>query len=200
MGTDCAPLLADLFLYSCGAEFVRGLLHGKRRSLVVTFGSAFRCIDDVLSINNYQFRPRVDLIYPSGLEIKDTTESVASASCLDVLLRLDTGGGMAARLCGRRGGFSFSIVGFPCLCGGIPASPACGVCVWRLVRCARACSTCSQFLVRGGMLTDGLVSRGFRLSRLRAAFRGFCGRCSDLICSYNLSLGHMLPDMFHTNR
>jgi hypothetical protein len=26
------------------------------------------------------------------------------------------------------------------------------------------------------------------------------GRYNDLICSYNLSLGHMLSDMFHTNR
>jgi hypothetical protein len=32
------------------------------------------------------------------------------------------------------------------------------------------------------------------------AFRKFYGRYNDLICPYNLSLGHMLSDMFYTNR
>jgi hypothetical protein len=44
------------------------------------------------------------------------------------------------------------------------------------------------------------MSQGFQLSRLQAAFRKFYGRYNDLICPYNLSLGHMLSDMFHTNR
>jgi hypothetical protein len=53
---------------------------------------------------------------------------------------------------------------------------------------------------RGNLLTDKLMSQGFHLSRLQAAFRKFYGRYNDLICPYNLSLGHMLSDMFHTNR
>jgi hypothetical protein len=57
-----------------------------------------------------------------------------------------------------------------------------------------------QFLVRGNLLTDKLMSQGFQLSRLQAAFRKFYGRYNDLICPYNLSLGNMLSDMFHTNR
>ena len=52
MGRNCAPLLADLFLYSYEAEFIRKLLHEKKKSLAVAFNSTFRCIDDVLSINN----------------------------------------------------------------------------------------------------------------------------------------------------
>jgi hypothetical protein len=50
MGADCAPLLADLFLYSYEAEFVRGHLREKRGCLVMAFGWTFRYIDDVLSI------------------------------------------------------------------------------------------------------------------------------------------------------
>jgi hypothetical protein len=44
------------------------------------------------------------------------------------------------------------------------------------------------------------MSPGFQLSRLQAGFRKFYGRYNDLISSYNLSLGHMLSDMFHINR
>jgi len=31
MGTNCAPLLADLFLYSYEADFIQGLLKKKRK-------------------------------------------------------------------------------------------------------------------------------------------------------------------------
>jgi hypothetical protein len=52
MGTNCAPLLADLFLYSYEAEFIQKLLHEKKKSLAVAFNSIFLYIDDVLSIKN----------------------------------------------------------------------------------------------------------------------------------------------------
>jgi hypothetical protein len=73
MGTNCAPLLADLFLYSYEAEFIQKPLHEKNKPLALAFNSTFRYIDDVLSINNDQFHSYADSIYPSELEIKDTT-------------------------------------------------------------------------------------------------------------------------------
>jgi hypothetical protein len=62
------------------------------------------------------------------------------------------------------------------------------------------CSTCDQFLVRGSLLTKKLMSQGFHMSRLQAAFRKFYSRYNDLIYPYNLSLDHMLSDMFHNIR
>jgi hypothetical protein len=93
MGTNCAPLLADLFLYSDEAEFMQTLLHEKKRSLEVVFNWTFRYIDDVLPINNAHFHSYVDSICPSELEIKDTTRSSTSALYLDkcILLKIDTG-------------------------------------------------------------------------------------------------------------
>jgi hypothetical protein len=81
-----------LFLYSYEAEFIQKLLHGKNKPLAVAFSSKFRYINNVLSINNDQFHSYVDSIYPSELEIKDTTESSTSASYLDILLKTDAGG------------------------------------------------------------------------------------------------------------
>jgi hypothetical protein len=52
-----------------------------------------------------------------------------------------------------------------------------------------------QFLVRGSLLSNKLMSQGFQLSRLEAVFRKFYGSYNDLICPYNLSLGHMLSDV-----
>jgi hypothetical protein len=43
MGTNCAPLLADLFLFSYSADFIQELLKKNE-----SFNFTFRYIDDVL--------------------------------------------------------------------------------------------------------------------------------------------------------
>jgi hypothetical protein len=54
MGTNCAPLLADLFLNSHEQEFAQKLLRDKNMN--VFFNHTNRYIDDVLSINNHNFQ------------------------------------------------------------------------------------------------------------------------------------------------
>jgi hypothetical protein len=157
MGTNYAPLLADLFLYSYEAEFIQNFLHEKKKPLAVAFNSTFRYIDDVLSINNDQFHSYVDYIYPSELEIKDITESSSSASYLDVLLNIDAVGKLTTQLYDKRDDFSFTIVNFPYICSNIPLSSAYGVYISQLIRYTRACSTYDQFLSRSRLLTDELM-------------------------------------------
>ena len=55
MGTNCAPLLTDIFLYSYEAEFIQSLLSTGRKRLASQFNFTYRYIDDVLSINNPDF-------------------------------------------------------------------------------------------------------------------------------------------------
>ena len=98
MGTNCAPLLADLFLHSYEAEFVQKLLRDNNKKLAVSFNHTFRYIDDVLSINNHNFHNYVHLIYPDELEVKDTTESEKPASYLDILLNIDSNGRLTSSL------------------------------------------------------------------------------------------------------
>jgi hypothetical protein len=106
-------LTNEIELYSSEAEFIQKLLHEKNKPLAVVFNSTFRYIDDVLSINNDQFHSYVYSIYPSELEIKDTTESSTSASYLDVLLNIDFGGKLTTQLYEKRDYFDFVIVNFP---------------------------------------------------------------------------------------
>ena len=60
IGTNCAPLLADLFLYSYEVNFIQGLL--KKTKLVRSFNFPFLYIDDVLLLNNSRFADFVDRI------------------------------------------------------------------------------------------------------------------------------------------
>jgi hypothetical protein len=129
MGTNCAPLFADLFLYSYEAEFVQKLLRENNKKTSHTF----RYIDDVLSINNHNFHNYVDLIYPDELNIKDTTESDKSTSYLDILLNIDSNDRLTTSLYDKHDDFDFAIVNFPFLCSNIPLSPAYGVYIFQLI-------------------------------------------------------------------
>jgi hypothetical protein len=67
MGTNCAPLLTDLFLHAYDADTLLGLLKYKDRKLAQTFNSIFRYIDAVLSLNNSRFCDYLHRIYPNEL-------------------------------------------------------------------------------------------------------------------------------------
>ena len=72
MGTNVAPLLADLFLYSYESVFIQQLQRSGATKQYHSFNLTFRYIDDELSINNPKFSEYLNVIYPSELEIKDT--------------------------------------------------------------------------------------------------------------------------------
>jgi hypothetical protein len=55
MGTNCAPLLADLFLYSYESESLQKLVKDKKIHEARAFNFTYRYIDDVLSINYSRF-------------------------------------------------------------------------------------------------------------------------------------------------
>ena len=70
MGTNCSPLLADLFLYSYEAYFIQGFLKKMENKLTRSFNFTFRYIYDVLSLNNPRFGDFDNRIYPIELEIQ----------------------------------------------------------------------------------------------------------------------------------
>ena len=146
MGTNCAPLLADLFLYSYEAEFIQTLIKSGKRHLAKS--------DDVLSINNPKFGNYIDDRYPAELEIKDTTDADHRASYLDLDISYGRDKRLQVKLYDKRDDFTFNIVNFPFLCSNIPQSPAYGVYVSQLIRYARASSAYIDFLVRSRLLTN----------------------------------------------
>ena len=141
MGTNCAPLLADIFLYSYEADFIQSLLSTGKKHLASRFNLTYRYIDDVLSINNLEFENYLDQMYPAELEIKDTRESTTSASYLHLLLSIGRDGQLHTSIYDKRDDFNFHITNFPFMSSNIPSSPAYGVFISQLIRYARACSS-----------------------------------------------------------
>jgi hypothetical protein len=118
-GTNCAPLLADLFLYPYEADFIQGILKKNEKKLARSFNFTFRYIDDVVSLNNSMIGDFVVPIYPIELEIKDTTDR--SAPYLDLYLVIDSEGRLRTKLYDKRDDFNFTIVNFPFIYSNIPA-------------------------------------------------------------------------------
>jgi hypothetical protein len=120
MGTNCAPLLADLFLYSYESEFLQKLVKDKKIHEARAFNFTYKYIDDVLSINNSRFAEFLPLIYPPELEVKETTDTASSASFLDLYLEFDDSGQLSTKIYDKRDDFNLN---FPNMCSNIPASP-----------------------------------------------------------------------------
>ena len=75
IGTNCAPLLADLLLYSYGNEFLDKLIKEDKRKLARKFNLSYRYTDDLISFNNKRFKEFISDIYPT----ESTTESTSVA-------------------------------------------------------------------------------------------------------------------------
>ena len=113
MGTNCAPLLADLFLYSYESEFLDKLVKEGKRKLARKFSLSYRYIDDLIPFNNKRFKEFISDIYPKELTISETTESTSIASYLDILFIQDKSNNITTKLCDKRDTFGFHIVNFP---------------------------------------------------------------------------------------
>ena len=167
MGTNFAPLLADLFLYSYESEFLQKLVKDKKIHEARAFNFTYRYIDDVLSINNSRFAEFLPLIYPPELEeVKEITDTASPASFLDLYLEFDDSGQVSTKIYDKRDDFNFKIIYFPNMCTNIPASPAYGVYISQLIRYARASSNYSDFLNGHLHLRNRLLDQGYEKIRL----------------------------------
>ena len=66
MGTNCAPLVADLFLYCYERDFMDSLNHDNQADVIEAFNSTSRYLDDLLNIDNPYFEGMVNqIIHPN---------------------------------------------------------------------------------------------------------------------------------------
>ncbi|KAK3095551.1 hypothetical protein FSP39_016026 [Pinctada imbricata] len=179
MGTNCAPLLANIFLYLYEAELIYSVVSEGKKFLASDFNFTYRYIDDLLSINNLKFTDYLSSIYPSELEVKETTETNDSASYLDIMLSYDTDGHMNTSLYDKRDDFNISITNVPFLSSNIPSPSACGVFISQLIRYARASTKYRNFILRARRLSDKVLSQGYVCGRLTSSL-SLLRQCEEL--------------------
>ena len=91
MGTNCAPLAADLFLFCYESDFMTSLSDVKQAEMIEAFKSASRYLDDLLYISNPYFEGIVNRIYPPELQLNKANTSDTEALFLDLHLSVSNG-------------------------------------------------------------------------------------------------------------
>ena len=86
MGTNCAPLVADLFLFCYERDFMKSLSRENQADIIEAFNSTSRYLDDLLNIDNIYFDQMVDRIYPTELQLNRANSSDTVAPFLDLIL------------------------------------------------------------------------------------------------------------------
>ena len=69
MVTNCAPLVADLFLFCYERDFKMSFPEDKQSEVIEAFSSTSRYLDDLLNIDNNYFDGLISQIYPSELQL-----------------------------------------------------------------------------------------------------------------------------------
>ena len=93
MGTKCAPLVADLFLFCYERDFMMSLSDDKQADVIDAFNTTSRYLDDILNINNIYFDNMVSQIYPSELILNKANASDTEAAFLDLHLSISNSRG-----------------------------------------------------------------------------------------------------------
>ena len=88
MGTNCAPLVADLFLFNYERDFMMSHSDDKQADVIDAFNTTSRYLEDILNINNIYFDIMVSQIYPSELQLNKANTSDKEAAFLDFHLSI----------------------------------------------------------------------------------------------------------------
>ena len=83
MGTNCAPLVADLFLFCYERDFMKSLLRKNQADIIEAFISTSRYLGILLNIGNFYFEHMVNRIYPAELQLNKVNSADTEAPCLD---------------------------------------------------------------------------------------------------------------------
>ena len=111
MGTNCAPLVADLFLFCYERDFMLSLSDANQSEVIEAFNSTSQYLDDLLNVDNNFFDSMVNHIYPSELQLNKANVSGTEASFLDLHLPISNGF-VKTKIFAKRDDFDFDIVNF----------------------------------------------------------------------------------------
>ena len=91
MGTNCAPLVADLFLFCYERDFMKNLSSDSQADVIMASNLTSRYLDDLLNIDNPYFEGMVNQIYPPELQLNKANTSDTEAPFLDLHLSISNG-------------------------------------------------------------------------------------------------------------
>ena len=87
VGTNCAPLIVDLFLNCYERDFMSDLHKSKHVDLINMFNDTSRYLDDISTIDNPEFEKHIPDIYPAELKLNKANTSDKETFFLDLNIK-----------------------------------------------------------------------------------------------------------------
>jgi hypothetical protein len=192
MGTDCAPFLANLYLYALENNYLQILMktniHTARK-----LSNSFRYIDDLLAFNNNLFDIHKERMYPFVLN----KENDDTKYCHFLDLNINVVDNMIhSSIYDKRDDFNFVINVFPVLSGNIHNIRSHGVIISQLIRYSKACSSLDDFISKAKNTILKLPRQFFDIGILKKKCINFYEKYYDLIEKYNISRSKFIYDIF----
>ncbi len=175
MGCDCAPKVADLFLYWYEHNYIsRAVEEPELLSVIHTLKYSSRYIDDLNVPNANENICNIICrdIYPSELTIECTNLVFDRSSFLDLDIFVAEGG-FSTKLYDKRRDFPFHVVTFANLRSNIPNSQAYGTFVGEIHRICKSCTRLEDFCSEVRLFVNKLVNQKFNINELYSRLSRF---------------------------
>ena len=183
MDTNCAPLIADLFLYCYERDFISNLQKSKQFYLIDRFNDTSRYLGDIFTIENPAFAEHIPDIYPRELQFNKANASDKETSFFDLNIKL-IGNNIHTSVYDKRDDFGFPIVNFPWFIGDVPRLPSYGIYISQLVRFTRCCTSVFDVHSKNLQITFKLLTQCYRYHNLRKTFGKFFRSYSELLSKF----------------
>lgn len=193
MGTNCAGLLANLYLYTFELDFMENLIRANDLAKVELFMNTCRYIDDVCAMGNDFFSTHLYKdanqigIYPKDSLTLKRTCSGTSCNYLDLHI-FHNRTGWHTRIYDKRLEPQFRMINFirfPDIDSAISDSAKYGVVISQLHRFSRLCSYRSDFIKEVVSLLYTLVKKGYNRRVMFRQVKAFLLRRPQLYVSFS---------------
>ena len=178
MGTNCAPVLANLFLYYYESSFITRLEEERGREVARMFHMTFRLIDDVLSLDNPEMMQALSLshdnggLYPAELTLNQTSKSSTAVEFLGMNIVADQNR-LRLSVFDKRKTFPFVVRRYPLMSSLIPRTIPFAVLSGQLHRGYRICTGAEDFLSFAVEVATALIQNGCASGKLKRSFKSF---------------------------
>ena len=185
MGTDCAPFLANLYLFALEFDYINKLMkhdiHTARK-----LSKSYRYIDDLLIFNsNGIMNEHKTLIYPKDLILNNENKHDKHCTFLDIDITINRNKTLTTNIYDKRDDFQFTINNFPNVSGNIHAARSHGIVISQLIRYSKVCMKVNDFICRTKNMMQKLRDQFFNTKMLRKKFSNFYDKYYHLVSKYN---------------
>ena len=172
MGTNCAPYLANLFLYAYEKTCIEKTVHEGNLNIASNLIHVYRYQDDCLVFNDQDtFLNKWREIYPNEM-LLDKTNIGNSCTFLDLNISIEDGK-FTYKSYDKRLDYNFDIINYPDLKSNVPHNPSYGIFNSQLIRFCEINGELANFTSDIISLVRKLIKQNFDLVVLKAKFRKF---------------------------